>query len=53
VGPGAVPDAMVNRKIPSLRQESNSRTPIVFKVKVRNDELKTNMFTKTAWSFTV
>jgi hypothetical protein len=29
VGPRAVLDAVVKRKIPSLRRESNSRTPIV------------------------
>jgi hypothetical protein len=29
VGPRAVLDAVVKRKIPSPRQESNSRTPIV------------------------
>jgi hypothetical protein len=29
VGPRAVLDVVVKRKIPSLRRESNSRTPIV------------------------
>jgi hypothetical protein len=29
VGPRAVLDAVVKRKIPSLRRESNPRTPIV------------------------
>jgi hypothetical protein len=29
VGPRAVPDAVVKRKIPSPRRESNPRTPIV------------------------
>jgi hypothetical protein len=29
VGPRAVLDAVVKRKIPSLRRESNSRTPII------------------------
>jgi hypothetical protein len=29
VGPGAILDAVVKRKIPSPRRESNPRTPIV------------------------
>jgi hypothetical protein len=37
VGPRAVLDAMVKRKIPSSRRESNSRTPIVQPVAQRND----------------
>jgi hypothetical protein len=40
VGPKAVLDAAVKRKIPSLRRESNPRTPIV-QVEVKN-----------AWSYT-
>jgi hypothetical protein len=32
VGPRAVLDAVVKRKIPSLRRESNPRTPIAMKV---------------------
>jgi hypothetical protein len=35
VGPRAVLDAMVKRKIPSPYQESNPRTPIVQPVKVK------------------
>jgi hypothetical protein len=32
VGPRAVPDAVVKRKIPSPRRESNLRTPIMLRV---------------------
>jgi hypothetical protein len=35
VGPRAVLDAVVKRKIPSHRQESNPRTPIVQRVAQR------------------
>jgi hypothetical protein len=31
-GPGAVLDAVVKRKIPNLRRESNPRTPIVQRI---------------------
>jgi hypothetical protein len=41
VGPRAVLDAVVNRKFPSSRQESNPRTPIVktFHATVKSDAL--------------
>jgi len=36
VGPRAVPDAVVKRKIPISRRESNPRTPIVHTSKINN-----------------
>jgi hypothetical protein len=35
MGPTAVPDAVVKRKIPSPRRESNSRNPVVQSVAQR------------------
>jgi hypothetical protein len=49
VGPGAVQDAAVNRKIPSPRRESNPRTPIIQPVATPTEQPRLQFLTTVSY----